>query len=92
MCHTTFFVGVLPLFNFCQISLTWISVTIVCGVTEFNFCHRFPISLQWGGQSVTEKIAWFQHESDPTLNSNVFEVAQSVVQKHFPGKKWLLLR
>ncbi|XP_060561991.1 deubiquitinating protein VCPIP1-like isoform X2 [Ruditapes philippinarum] len=51
-----------------------------------NLPDIFPISLQWGGQSVTEKIAWFQHESDPTLNSNVFEVAQSVVQKHFPGE------
>ncbi|XP_053384067.1 deubiquitinating protein VCPIP1-like [Mercenaria mercenaria] len=64
-----------------------------CGFKHFwqgkeydNLPDIFPISLQWGGKSVTEKIAWFQYESDPTLNSNVFEVAQSVVQKHFPGE------
>lgn len=51
-----------------------------------NLPQIFPIELHWAGKTVTEKIAWFQYESDPTLNSNVFEVAQSVVQKHFPGE------
>ncbi|KAL4225382.1 Deubiquitinating protein [Mactra antiquata] len=67
--------------------------TCPCGYKHYwqgkeydNLPDIFPISLQWGGKLVTEKIAWFQFESDPTLNSNVFEVAQSVVQKHFPGE------
>lgn len=36
---------------------------------------------------VGEKVYWFQNESDPSLNSNVFEVAQKIVQKHFPGQR-----
>lgn len=28
---------------------------------------------------------WFEKESDPSLNSNVYEIATAVVQKHFPG-------
>ncbi|KAK3102693.1 hypothetical protein FSP39_013188 [Pinctada imbricata] len=51
-----------------------------------NLPEVFPISLEWNGQVVAEKVVWFQYESDPTLNSNVFEVAQSLVQKHFPGE------
>ena len=47
---------------------------------------RFPISLEWNGKVVSERVIWFQYESDPSLNSNVFEVAQGMVQKHFPGK------
>ena len=31
-------------------------------------------------------MTWFEDESDPTLNSNVYEIAQLLVQKHFPGK------
>ena len=33
-----------------------------------------------------EEVTWFEDESDPTLNSNVYEIAQQLVQKHFPGK------
>lgn len=41
--------------------------------------------MEWNGEVVSEKVVWFQYESDITLNSNVFEVAQKLVQKHFPG-------
>lgn len=41
--------------------------------------------MEWNGEVVTEKVVWFQYESDITLNSNVFEVAHKLVQKHFPG-------
>ena len=34
---------------------------------------------------ISETVNWFQYETDPTKNSNVFEVAQKLVQKHFPG-------
>lgn len=29
---------------------------------------------------------WFDNETDSNLNSNVYEIATSVVQKHFPGE------
>ena len=35
---------------------------------------------------VAEKVVWFQYESVDSLNSNVFEVAQKLVQQHFPGR------
>ena len=41
--------------------------------------------MEWNGQVVSEKVAWFQYETDNSYNSNVFEVAQKMVQKHFPG-------
>ena len=47
---------------------------------------RFPISLEWGGQTISETVNWFQYEEDPTLNSNVYDVAEKLVQQHFPGE------
>lgn len=44
-----------------------------------------PIVLEWGPKVIKEKVTWFQNESDPLLNSNVYTVASSLVQKHFPG-------
>jgi hypothetical protein len=49
-------------------------------------CVQIPVMMTWKGREATEIIAWFQYESDPSLNSNVFQVASYVVQKHFPGK------
>ena len=48
--------------------------------------HRFPITLEWAGQSVHETVYWFQHEPNPEANSNVYDVATRLVQKHFPGE------
>ncbi|PNF31414.1 Deubiquitinating protein VCIP135 [Cryptotermes secundus] len=45
-----------------------------------------PVVMTWKGREATEIIAWFQYECDPSLNSNVFQVASYVVQKHFPGE------
>ena len=45
-----------------------------------------PLKLEWGGKVVTEAVEWFQNESDPSLNSNVYQEAEALVQKHFPGK------
>ena len=55
-------------------------------VTISLFFHRFPVKMSWKGESVTEDVVWFQNESEPSLNSNAFEVASSLVQKHFPGE------
>ena len=38
------------------------------------------------GRVVEETVTWFQDESDTSLNSNVYEIAQQLVQKHFPGE------
>ena len=56
--------------------------------TKYVLCFyfSFPVSLDWGGQNVRDSVEWFQYESDPTRNSNVFEVAQQLVQKYFPGE------
>ena len=33
---------------------------------------------------------WFQHEiSDPSLNSNAYDVARQLVNKHFPGNHYV---
>ena len=48
--------------------------------------YRFPITLEWGGQTFQENVYWFQNESDPSLNSNVYDVASRLVEKHFPGE------
>lgn len=45
-----------------------------------------PVMMTWCGREATEIIPWFQYEGDPKLNSNVYQVAAYVVQKHFPGE------
>lgn len=47
--------------------------------------QQIPIILEWNDKVIHEVVTWFQNESDPTLNSNVYEVSAEVVQKHFPG-------
>lgn len=54
-------------------------------MTLYYLCSSFPITLEWNGAVVGEKVTWFQYESDISLNSNVYEVANKLVQKHFPG-------
>lgn len=51
-----------------------------------NLPEAFPITLEWGGRVVRESVYWFQYESDPSLNSNVYDVAMKLVTKHFPGE------
>lgn len=64
-----------------------------CGFKHFwdgkeydNLPEAFPITLEWGGRVVRETVYWFQYETDPTLNSNVYDVAMKLVTKHFPGE------
>ncbi|KAK7825073.1 hypothetical protein U0070_014830 [Myodes glareolus] len=64
-----------------------------CGFKHFwegkeydNLPEAFPITLEWGGRVVRETVYWFQYESDPALNSNVYDVAMKLVTKHFPGE------
>ncbi|KAM6920254.1 deubiquitinating protein VCPIP1 [Lycodopsis pacificus] len=51
-----------------------------------NLPEAFPITLEWGGRVVRETVYWFQYETEPALNSNVYDVAMKLVTKHFPGE------
>lgn len=64
-----------------------------CGFKHFwegkeydNLPEAFPITLEWGGRVVRETVYWFQYETEPSLNSNVYDVAMKLVTKHFPGE------
>ncbi|CAB4042378.1 deubiquitinating VCIP135, partial, partial [Paramuricea clavata] len=64
-----------------------------CGFKHFwdgneydNVPKVIDVSLEWNGKKIEEQVFWFDNESDPSLNSNVYEMATSVVQKHFPGE------
>jgi len=46
---------------------------------------RIPLSLTWAGRTVQITAYWFQYESEPERNSNVYEVAQKAVTDNFPG-------
>lgn len=46
---------------------------------------QITVSLEWNDKVVKDTVFWFQHESDASLNSNVYTVASEVVNKHFPG-------
>lgn len=63
-----------------------------CGLKHYwdgreydNQPQIIPVILEWAGKVINEKVAWFEHEPDPALNSNVYQVADRIVQKHFPG-------
>ncbi|XP_070565133.1 LOW QUALITY PROTEIN: deubiquitinating protein VCPIP1-like [Ptychodera flava] len=51
-----------------------------------NLPESLPVELSWSGRTVKETCYWFQYESDPSMNSNAFEIASNMVQKHFPGE------
>ncbi|XP_025080407.1 deubiquitinating protein VCIP135-like isoform X2 [Pomacea canaliculata] len=51
-----------------------------------NQPELLTVPLEWNNKKVEERVAWFQHETDPQLNSNVYQVAENLVQKHFPGE------
>ncbi|XP_006824972.1 deubiquitinating protein VCPIP1-like [Saccoglossus kowalevskii] len=55
--------------------------------TEYdNLPENLPVELTWGGKTVKETVYWFQYERDTSLNSNAYEIASALVQKHFPGE------
>lgn len=49
-------------------------------------CFRVPLSLSWGGKTISIEVYWFQYESEPSRNSNVYQVANKAVSDHFPGE------
>ena len=55
----------------------------------FDACacaFRVPLSLTWGGRTISIEVYWFQYESDASRNSNVYQVANKAVSDHFPGE------
>ena len=52
----------------------------------FPSSFRIPLSLIWANRTVPLTVHWFQRESDPERNSNVYEVAQKAVNDNFPGE------
>ncbi|XP_033112608.1 deubiquitinating protein VCIP135-like [Anneissia japonica] len=69
------------------------STKCTCGFKHFwegreydNHPYCFSVDFSWKGQKIEETVAWFQDESDPSLNSNAFQIATSLVQKYFPGE------
>lgn len=42
--------------------------------------------MEWNGKKIEDQVYWFESQSDPNLNSNAYEIAYSLVQKHFPGE------
>ena len=45
-----------------------------------------PLTLTWKNISKKIEVYWFQYESDPQRNSNVYEVASKAVSDNFPGE------
>ncbi|XP_022099478.1 deubiquitinating protein VCIP135-like isoform X2 [Acanthaster planci] len=56
------------------------------GIEYDNNPSIFTVPLKWKGLSYLEEVLWFQDESDPALNSNAYDIASALVQKHFPGE------
>uniref|UniRef100_T1J3E2 Uncharacterized protein n=1 Tax=Strigamia maritima TaxID=126957 RepID=T1J3E2_STRMM len=50
-----------------------------------NLPQVITVVLDWMNEKIEEKVPWFQFETDSSLNSNVYEVANGLLQKHFPG-------
>lgn len=64
-----------------------------CGFKHFwdgkqydNLPKKIPVTLEWNSQKKEDVVFWFQNESEPSNNSNAFELSQKIVQKHFPGE------
>ncbi|KAJ9583910.1 hypothetical protein L9F63_021742, partial [Diploptera punctata] len=65
----------------------------VCGYKHFyggkaydNPPDMINVYMSWNGRNICEEVAWFQFESDTSLNSNVYQIAEILVQKFFPGE------
>uniref|UniRef100_A0A8C6SFH7 Deubiquitinating protein VCPIP1 n=1 Tax=Neogobius melanostomus TaxID=47308 RepID=A0A8C6SFH7_9GOBI len=50
-----------------------------------GFKHYWE-SKEYDNLPEAETVYWFQYENDPSLNSNVYDVAMKLVTKHFPGE------
>lgn len=51
-----------------------------------NRPREIAVPLEWNGKTHLEFVNWWENESDPQLNSNVYQIAQDLVLKYFPGE------
>ncbi|CAG2056365.1 unnamed protein product, partial [Timema podura] len=56
------------------------------GLEYDNLPQMIPVVLSWAGRVITERMPWFQNESNSYVNSNAFQMASFLVHKHFPGE------
>uniref|UniRef100_A0A1B6F1W1 OTU domain-containing protein n=1 Tax=Cuerna arida TaxID=1464854 RepID=A0A1B6F1W1_9HEMI len=56
------------------------------GIAYDNPPLEIPVVLQWNGVTVADIVHWFQYESQRHLNSNAYQIASFLLQKHFPGE------
>ncbi|XP_071853755.1 deubiquitinating protein VCPIP1-like isoform X2 [Apostichopus japonicus] len=49
-----------------------------------NMPLMISVPLNWKNESFSEEVAWFQNESDTSMNSNAYDVASKLVQQYFP--------
>lgn len=64
----------------------WLIVRREMTLPPLLIVPRVPLSLSWGGKTISIDVYWFQYESDPSRNSNVYQVANKAVCDHFPGE------
>ncbi|KAI6647342.1 Deubiquitinating protein [Oopsacas minuta] len=64
-----------------------------CGFKHFwdgneydNVPLEIPIRLEFNQRQVDTKVAWFQDDSDPNLNSNAYDIAGKIVNEYYPGE------
>ncbi|KAL8614225.1 hypothetical protein ACOMHN_026442 [Nucella lapillus] len=64
-----------------------------CGFKHFyngkfydNPPREIQVPLEWGGKTQLDVVQWWENQSDPQLDSNVYQVAHDLVLKHFPGE------
>ncbi|CAL1543504.1 unnamed protein product, partial [Lymnaea stagnalis] len=69
------------------------SKTCQCGFKHYwegkeydGFPKFLTVQMDWGDRSIKAQVDWFQDQEDPSLNSNAYEIAQNLVQAHFPGE------
>lgn len=48
---------------------------------------KIPISFEWKSRKIVEEVLWFQDESDPSLNSDPYQIAAFIIHKHLPGER-----
>ena len=64
-----------------------------CGFKHFYNGNEYdspprllPVRLDWQGEVKEVSVYWFEGESNPAFNSNAYQLASEVVNKHFPGE------
>ncbi|EDV29405.1 uncharacterized protein TRIADDRAFT_11306, partial [Trichoplax adhaerens] len=49
-----------------------------------NLPQIIPITFEIHGKKIESQFTWFENDSDPSKNSNAFQVAKELIMKNFP--------